>query len=113
LEVFDGIGINIGERGNLTRTAAKLAARTFREIAASQPLAALYPSIHGYDDDPRALWDIPEACSYLRRWAKVAGLNTFGDAEALRIDANVLGLLAKCGAFEDVDPDTVMLAREN
>src|ERR1700680_4478294 len=104
---FEKIGINIGQRGNLTRLAAKRNARAFREIAARQPWAELYPSIHGYDDDPRGLWEIPEVRAYLCRWAQFAGLNSSADTDALKIDVNMSGVLAKCGAFDDVDPETV------
>ena len=94
--MFEKIGVNIGQRGNLTRLAAKRNARAFSEIA-----------VHGYDDDPRGLWEIPEVRAYLCRWAQFAGLTSSADADALNIDMNMCGVLAKCGAFDDVDPDTV------
>jgi hypothetical protein len=34
-------------------------------------------------------------------------LNSSADADALKIDVNMCGVLAKCGAFRDVDPKTV------
>jgi hypothetical protein len=104
---FEKIGINIGKRGNFTRVSAKRNARAFREIAARQPWAELYLSIHGYDDDPRDLWEIREVRAYLCRWAQFAGLKSSADADALKIDVTMCGVLAKCGAFDDIDPETV------
>jgi hypothetical protein len=107
MPMFEKIGVNIGERGNLTRGSAKRNARAFREIAERQPWAELYPSVHGYDDDPRGLWEIPEVRAYLCHWAEFAGLNSSADADALRIDDNMAALLAKCGALDDIDPESV------
>ena len=104
---FEKIVINIGQRGNFTDLSAKRNARAFREIAARQPGAELCPSIHGYDDDPRGLWEIPEVRAYLCRWAKFAGLNSSADADALKIEMNMCAVLAKCGVFDDVDPESV------
>jgi hypothetical protein len=39
--------------------------------------------------------------AYLCRWAQFAGLNSSADADVMR------GVLAKCGVFDDVDPDSV------
>jgi hypothetical protein len=62
--------------------------------------------MHGYDDDPRGLWEIDEARDYFCRWAKFAGLNTIGDAAAIPVSEEAIGVMAKCGAFEDIDPDS-------
>lgn len=70
---YDVVGVLIGERGNLARTAARQGARLFRQMAAAQPTAELCPNIGGYDDDPRGLWEIPEVSAYLCRWAEFAG----------------------------------------
>jgi hypothetical protein len=106
---FEMAGILIGERGKLNRTAAKQGARLFRQIAAAQPTGVLHPNIGGYEDDPRGLWEIPEACRYLCRWAQFAGIESTADADRFRIDVNMCGVLAKCGVFEDVDADTVVI----
>lgn len=50
---------------------------------------------------------IAEVRAYLCRWAQFAGLNLSADADALKIDVNMRGVLAKCGVFDDVDPDSV------
>ncbi len=41
------VGVIIGERGKLTRTAARQGARLFRQMAAAQPTAELCPNISG------------------------------------------------------------------
>jgi hypothetical protein len=57
--------------------------------------------MHGYDDDPRGLWEIPEVPVYLCRWAQFAGLHSSADADRFRIDENMCAVLAKCGVFDD------------
>ena len=52
---------------------------------------------------------IAEVRAYLCRWAQFAGLNLSADADALKIDVNMRGVLAKCGVFDDVDPNEVMI----
>lgn len=110
---YDMIGITIGERNHLTRDAAKQNARRFKEIAAAQPWAELCPIMHGYDDDPRGLWEIPEVRAYLCRWAQFAGIKNTSDADAYRIDANMCAVLAKCGVLDDVDPNEVIPGLES
>jgi hypothetical protein len=56
----DFISQGIGERGKLTRQAAKHAAKLWKECLRRQPQAHITLSISGYDDDPRALWEFDE-----------------------------------------------------
>jgi hypothetical protein len=112
MPMFEKMVIGIGKRGNLTHGSPKRNARAFREIAVLQPQAELCPSIDGYDDDPRGLWEIPEVRAYLCRWAQFAGLTSSADADELKIEVNMCGVLAKCGVFDDVDPETVDIGCE-
>jgi hypothetical protein len=66
--------------------------------------------MHGYDDDPRGLWEIPEVPVYLCRWAQFAGIHSSADADRFRIDDNMCAVLAKCGVFDDIDPNSVHIA---
>ena len=108
-----GAGFCIGERGNLSRNAARAAAQAWRDFVARHPGTVMYPSMHGYDDDPRGLWEIEEARDYFCRWAKFAGLNSSADAMAIPVAEEAFAVMAKCGAFEDVDPDTVRVAADH
>jgi hypothetical protein len=62
---FDIVALEIGKCGDLSRAAAKRAARNFRQMIAEQPTAVIWLAIYGYDDDPRRLWEIQEARHYL------------------------------------------------
>jgi hypothetical protein len=87
------VNLAIGERGNLTRSSAKRNARAFREIVARYPWAEIWPTLDGFHDDPRGLWEVPEVRAYLCRWAQFAGINSSADADALKIDVNMCGVL--------------------
>jgi hypothetical protein len=64
----------------------------------------------GYDQDPREVWEIPEAARYVRWWAAYAGMDDFEVADSLigskspnSKDPLLCGagvsFLAACGAF--------------
>jgi hypothetical protein len=70
----------------------------------------------GYNEDPREIWDIPEAARYVRWWAHFAGMNDPGIVERYVLDAPDdrlamlndnpmaamnIALLAACGVFGD------------
>jgi hypothetical protein len=61
----------------------------------------------------RGLWEIEEARYYFCRWAKFAGLNSRADAMAVPVAEEAFAEMAKCGAFEDIDPDTVRVAADH
>src|ERR1700722_15845007 len=68
------VQLTVGARGSLTRSFAKAAAKTWREIVKRHPKATFGVSIAGYDDDPRELVDFPEVREYVCRWARFAGV---------------------------------------
>jgi hypothetical protein len=98
----DGTGIFIslciGRRGDLTRHEAKLCAKLWRRHIKRYPKAHYILSLAGYDDDPRNLWEIPEAAGHVCRWARFVGLRTLDDAFRYLSEQQV-GWLAACGAF--------------
>jgi hypothetical protein len=112
----DGTGIfipfTIGYRDNLSKAEAAHCAKGWREVTARYPKASFYFNILGYDDDPRELWEFAEIRRYVRRWARLAGLNDMKTADfwvgsyegrlpkPLPPSLNVgLGVLAACGVF--------------
>jgi hypothetical protein len=104
------IAFAIGVRGALTKHEARTAARAWRKMIAKYPRADVCIKIAGYDSDPRELWHIREACLHVCRWASYADLRDIFDAARTPLDAVSVSLLAKCGAFKGVDPDTVPIA---
>jgi hypothetical protein len=94
------ISFLIGSRGKLSRQEATRAAKLWRRHVKRYPNACYVLSIAGYDDDPRNLWEIEEAARYVRRWSRLAGLNSLDDADRY-LQEHFVALLAACGAFGD------------
>lgn len=108
------VHLTIGTRGDMTRQAAMDAAEAWRTARKRFPNAALTISIAGYDNDPRELWEIPDVCRYVCRWACGAGIKA-NDPEHAGIVAvpvidnpkqafqrardNFISFLAACGFF--------------
>jgi hypothetical protein len=97
----------IGMRGALTRQEARRAASAWRKIRAKMPRAEIYPSIAGYGTDSREVWEIEEARRFFCQFARFAGIRCRADVERAGMHESVLGVLAKCGAIEDMSPDEV------
>jgi hypothetical protein len=102
------ISLCIGSRGDLTRQDAARAAKQWRQHVKRYPKAHYYIHIAGYDDDPRNLWEIDQAARYVRRWARLAGLNSLAAADQY-LDERFLAFLAACGAFGDAVKSRVQL----
>jgi hypothetical protein len=98
----------VGSRGDLTRQAAKRAARSWCRHVARYPKACYVLSLAGYDEDPRNLWEIDEAARYIRRWAHLAGLTSLAEADRY-LQEHFVALLAACGAFgEDAKRQVIL-----
>jgi hypothetical protein len=95
------IPFTIGARGNLTKPAARDAAMVWRQMTANYPKAVLYPHLIGYDEDPREIWELPDATRYVRLWARLAGIHSPDDIPHAELVAGtgLLGFLAACGCF--------------
>jgi len=107
LEKPDFVVVHIGARGKLSRREAKHAAALWKRLQREAPQAHFKVAIAGYDEDPRALWEIPEAAAYVRMWARMAGLTDPEAAEqAFRpwddySRGATVGLLDLCCVFGD------------
>lgn len=97
------IAFEMGRRDNLTEAGAADAARIWRQTVRKYPGAAITIHIAGYDEDPRELWDLPDVCAYVRRWATLTGIfspNDLPATSATREFAAInAGFLAACGVF--------------
>lgn len=68
---LDYLGIEIGCAGSLNRTNLRRAIRQIQElIARISPLTGIDIAIGGYDDDPREIFEIPEARRYIIGFAE-------------------------------------------
>ena len=107
MDEFDVVCVEIGSRGHLSRADAKRGVVTWKKAQRSQPGARFTFAIAGYDDDPRALWEIPEVAAYVRRWAELVGITDPGIAERMfrpendYVRGNTVGLLDLCCVFGD------------
>jgi hypothetical protein len=113
----DGAGafipFTMGLRGELTKQAARKSADVWRKVTWRYPKAGFCIQLAGYDQDPRAVWEFPEAARYVRWWARFAGMDDIEIANNLVGDGNPmlhaagppanggLGFLAACGVFGD------------
>jgi len=104
------IAFTIGVKGSLSKHAARAAARLWHTTTAKYPKSNVWIQIGGYDTDPRELWHIPEVSLHVRRWASFADLRHILDAARTPLGPVSVSVMAKCGAFEDVEPETVPIA---
>lgn len=81
-EGYDHIFLEIGTIGHFSPDDAAKAALAFRLARAQSPQATVGFFVGGYDEDPREIYDIPEAVAYIRRWAKLAGLRLARSGDA-------------------------------
>ncbi len=58
----------IGGRDNLTDEQARTSAADFCQALDLLPLSQHAIAVAGYDDDPRELWDVPEARAFVRQF---------------------------------------------
>jgi hypothetical protein len=108
--------ITIGVRGKLTKREARHAAMMWREVTRRYPKGIFMINLLGYNEDPREIWNIPEAARYVRWWARFADMNDLKTAERYVLDAPDIGVtslniksiaesnvafLAACGVFGD------------
>jgi hypothetical protein len=94
---FDLVAHEIGVKGHLSDVAAFTAAFSFALAVLRMPEPQHHLLIGGFDDDPREVWDIPEAREYLCQFS--AALHTlFPDRHPgqWRLDDQSLGMLAMC-----------------
>jgi hypothetical protein len=94
----------IGTRVDLSVECALEAAATWKRIRAQSPASSVYVALLGYDQDPRALFELPEVCRHFRRWARAAGIPR--DVNKAQADIGdpmqfpaLMGLLAGVGYF--------------
>lgn len=73
------INFVVGFRGQLSNQKAKVYADGWRVMRARHPQAIVYPTVVGYDEDPRELWEIPEVVRYVQQFAELAGIKRPSD----------------------------------
>jgi hypothetical protein len=59
----------IGKRGEFSDAGAEWAADNFCTVLAMRPDALHHIAVGGYKDDPREVWEIPEARAFIKTFA--------------------------------------------
>jgi hypothetical protein len=103
-EYGDGSGVTItfpiGRRHDLSKSAAETAARQWQELRQRYPKAQIILHIPGYGQDPREIWEFPDATRYVRWWAGFTGIRRFEQAAyELPLHHMSVVFLGLCGAF--------------
>ena len=112
--------MEIGTKEELNSEALAYAADTWLAARQSLPRCKVWMfAVGGYDDDPREIYEIPEAVNYVQAWARAVGLDD--EEKAARIfdnehTADCLFVLRACQVFGSrtikVGDRTVRLAAE-
>jgi hypothetical protein len=95
------VAMEIGNRNDLSEQVAQTAAKAWRVALQTYPHALFNWSLSGYDNDPREIWEIPEAVRFVRWWAEYAGMDDFETASRVFGSDPLMcvGGLAACGVF--------------
>lgn len=99
--------IEIGGKNHLSEGILRKMALGPAMTHARYPEAKIALSIGGYDDDPRELWQIPEAVEYIRRFTAQAGLRDWHSSLFRALDELTIGLLVMCDAVDKPHPYVV------
>lgn len=87
----------IGARGDLSPALARRSAEDFVKARALLPSAQHLISVSGYDEDPRELWDLPEARAFVGAfYARVAQLLPGKHLRDWHLDGPSLAMVAVC-----------------
>jgi hypothetical protein len=73
-------------------------------VHSRHPNAKIMLCVNGYDDDPRELYDIPEAADYVRRFAAASGLHDWTTPLFQALDEQTIGMLVLCDAIDKPHP---------
>jgi hypothetical protein len=109
MEGFDAAFIEIGGAGELTSFNAMAAAEIVIMAMRRYPFADLHLMISGFDDDPREVWDIPEAKDYFEMFVGAMFVLNAPPVMEWRMDKSTMGVIAMCCGFGKIvgrDPKT-------
>jgi hypothetical protein len=106
---FEGFIVQAGEPGLLTEETARQAAQATLLALEVYPRAKVTWWVPGYEDDPRALWEIPEVAEQIRRCARFAGWVDGYHLPRQSLVDDLVVLLVQCECFPNGHPYTVVL----
>jgi len=97
---------SIGEYPRLYSKALATAVMSWRALKI-KPSTAIIIHLGGYDNDPRELWDIPQAREFIRKFAERTGAHKHP-----AIDPTSRALLLACGADPELKVKVDMITAE-
>lgn len=97
---------SIGEYPRLYAKALAAAVMSWRALKI-KPSTAIIIHLGGYDEDPRELWDIPQAREFIRKFAEKTGAHKHP-----AIDPTSRALLLACGADPELNVHVDMITAE-
>lgn len=100
----DSVFIEIGGRGHLSEDTLREMARAPGLVHETYPQAVIQLTLGGYDDDPRSIWDIPEAAQYVRWFAALSGLADWHGGLFKALDSASKAVLIRCRAIREPHP---------
>lgn len=108
---IDTVWMELGGRGHFAASDVVHASEALHTaIGKLTSTQTLILSIGGYDADPRELWAIPEALTFILRVMKQAGIMHWQHPAVRMLNESTLALLLKCGAFGTDHPFKVSIA---
>ena len=99
--------VAFGGKGHLDDATLRHMSGAPAMVHARHPGASIELTMDGYDDDPRSLWDIPEAAAYVRRYAKAAKLTDWRSSLFQALEETTKGMLIACDAIDKPHPYTL------
>jgi hypothetical protein len=109
MEGVEAVGIEIGLAGHLTLENCFAGATAMLMALERYPFAEFSILLGGYDDDPREIWDIPEAKKYFQDFMSAMDALCCPPLKEWRLDDASWGVLAMCAGHGEIvgrDPVT-------
>lgn len=94
----DLVVVQIGEPGHMDAAALAEAVAVFLLAVDLYPRAEFAVTIGGYDEDPRSVWEIPEAAEQFRAFARAAVPSAYHPV-VRRLERTTIATLCQCGAW--------------
>lgn len=104
----DLVVVQIGEPGHMDAAAMAEAVAVFFLAVDRYPRAEFAITVGGFDQDPRSVWDIPEAAERFRAFARAAIPSAYHPV-VRRLEQSSIATLCQCGAWPAGHPFDVRI----
>ena len=104
----DIVIMQIGSRGHMARDKLSEVVAAFHEVLRVYPGTEIAFTCEGFDEDPRPVWEIPEAAARFRGLAALLFPDGY-DPIIHRLEQSTIAVLAECGSWPDGHPFLVSI----